>query len=127
VGLPERLREALDRAEEVAKRAAVHNDGSGVWRVSGGGLASGSYLLLSPYSAQSLGSRPLEHMAANDPAHVLRIIQAHRKITDEHEIVEMNLPPFDLLCVRCHEALCPTLAALASIYFPESDAAEGGS
>lgn len=128
VVLVDRLRAALDVIEQVAKDAEQYSDGSGVWRVGqGGGLASGSYLLLSPYSAQSLGSRALEHISIHDPATVLRTIQAHRALLERYDtaIVARDAAEGTLLAgatrmsLRIHEE---NVRLVASIYFPESDA-----
>jgi hypothetical protein len=61
-----------------------------------------------------------------DPAHVLRTIQAHRQIVELHE-GSHECSQYDHngdvdRCTWVHEGdICSTLAAVASIYFPESD------
>jgi hypothetical protein len=135
--LVERLTRALDEREAVV-RAAWTEPGAGEWRVTThGGLAQGPYMMLEPHHVDGqLGSRALAHIAASDPAHVLRTIQAHRAIVDEavswwHEEHEdgwyscglMESCINDLARGSCTCGLDARrdviLGALASIYFPE--------
>lgn len=100
VGLPERLRAELLRREEIAQRATA-------WRVTFG------------TTKQGVRHRLIEFANANDPAFVLRTIQAHRAILDRHGPGVSH--PEE--CGRCNDPFpCGDLRALASIYFPESDA-----
>lgn len=56
----------------------------------------------------------------------LRTIQAHRRLLDRHRAVDgkrLANGERTPICQHCYEAMpCEDVAALASIYFPESDA-----
>jgi hypothetical protein len=74
----------LDEDEHAAQQTAQMGDGTGEWRVSGGGLATGPWQLLSRYSAEGqLSSWHLDHIARHDPARVLRDVAAKRLVLEE--------------------------------------------
>ena len=53
------------------------------------------------------------HIAANDPAHVLRTVAAHRAILDQHPADEER----EWRCAECRSLRpCPTVKLVASIY-----------
>jgi hypothetical protein len=72
--------------------------------------------------------RPVDglHLQTHDPAHVLRTIQAHRKIIDRHKPCRCGEQDEGGACRTCGHCSkyvpCPDVRDLASIYFPESDA-----
>jgi hypothetical protein len=152
--LVERLRAKIDEAEAIARAAdagprwsaRVPTDGPvvdigeevawsreidyAVWRCED--EQDGCPEVARGYAAEA------RHIAANDPAHVLRTIQAHRKIIERHKprplmnndgvrVVEMQCSA----CVAVDEIdwfndeiayesfPCDDVLALASIYFPE--------
>jgi hypothetical protein len=82
--LVERLRSALDERERVAREAQALNDDAGRWtqvdpdrepgRIVDGHGEVVTYDEGAPLEVQAA------HIAANDPAHVLRIVLAHREI-----------------------------------------------
>ncbi len=139
VVLVDRLRSELDRLEAIANAAAVP---SLHWAEDSAWLTDMLDPLPSQRHERAPGWQPMitpeeiKHIAANDPATVLRTIQAHRKIIDDHQhefglkhyLVDEGDPTFG--CTRCHDndglimpaGWCVTVLALASIYFPESDA-----
>lgn len=107
--LVERLRAALDRAEEIAD-AAIRPP-SPPWA-----------------SARLWRQRPenAAFMAANGPDVVLRSVAAHRKILDRHAPRETSDGAACTAClVTWHYEIdnepwpCSDVRALASIYFPE--------
>ena len=119
-----RLRARLDEYEAVARVATagpwVAEHAFGTWFVSpvaATTTAAGNVSRLKP------GQRAdAHHIAANDPATVLRTIQAHRKILDAHPLtVYTDEEPGYAQVLNDH--LCPgtqtpclTLRALVSIY-----------
>jgi uncharacterized protein DUF6221 len=141
VGLPERLRQRLADLETVA-RAAIERSGTADWAANPYGNVmpadprGNDWLAVAPY-AGDLGDVGV-HIAAHDPAHVLRTIQAHRRLLDRHSprplmnndgvrVVEMQCSA----CVAVDEIdwfndeiayetyPCDDVRDLASIYFPE--------
>lgn len=122
--LAERLRSALDEHEKAAKRAAgMRYDlpSDAPWesaRIYVERGVPGSYL-------------PLQALC--NPTHVLRTVAAHREILRLHESI--NVWPEGTegakfytgskrVCSSCDERTdtpCPTVRALASIYFPDED------
>lgn len=115
--LVDRLRAELDRLEAIARTA----DGTHRWPPR-----------LAHDRPQSKAA--IELMKFHSPAHVLRTIQAHRKIIDRHRALDGA--DGVLVCRVCSfvddfdlpdgaEYPCADVLALASIYFPESDATDG--
>lgn len=107
--LTERLRAALDRAEEIARATEV-SDGPDQW-----------------WSANDLGAHVDEadttFIVANGPAHVLRTVAAHRKILARHHTGGQSPWTGDMTrrCVTCFQGFpCESVRDLASIYFPEA-------
>lgn len=129
LSLVERLRAALDRAEEIARAAAAP---SLHWREDSAWLTDMLDPLPSQRAERAPGWQPMitpeeiKHIAANDPAHVLRTVAAHRKILDRHAPVELERTVCEVCSSRTwdDEELigtypCVDVLALASIYFPE--------
>lgn len=127
--LVDRLRAELDRLEAIARQAMVGSVWDGKQQrpvvTDGRWTANGCYVEGDHFEIYDEGghtTEQAEHIAANDPAHVLRTIQAHRKIIDllpaVAEVEERDEDEHGPLDVRPSAEL---LAALASIYFPESD------
>jgi len=130
--LVERLRAELDRREQIAEATS-----GGPWEHNQYGIESevwsqtGHRVLLRPPTHHgtggynTFGAPDCRFVAANDPAHVLRTIQAHRQILDAHPLaVYTDEEPGYAQVLNDH--LCPgsqtpclTIRALASIYFPE--------
>lgn len=78
----------LDVDEHAARQTAQLGDGTGEWQVSGGGLATGPWQLLSRYSAEGqLSSWHLDHIARHDPARVLRDVEAKRALLAQYDAV----------------------------------------
>jgi hypothetical protein len=74
--------------EEVARALVSLSDSPGEWRMmAGGGIAAGSYELLSRYSADQLTSWHLRHIVRHDPARVLRDVEAKRRLLAQHQAV----------------------------------------
>lgn len=129
LSLVERLRAALDRAEEIARAAEDEVPHNATWRAE-------RELVVAPIPGSEFVAVVAElfdpvrvgvgqHIALHDPAHVLRTVAAHRKIlayaerADQLEVAvddAFRVGPRD-------EETNPylgdlILAALASIYFP---------
>ena len=125
--LVDRLRAALDRAEEIARAAGAR---SMDWREDSAFLTD----MVIPLPSQ-LRDRPgwmpmitredILHMAANDPRAVLRSVAAHRKIIDAWCAADhvagfpMDDCTHDSAATGAAEALKIAVEALAAVYFPE--------
>lgn len=127
--LIERLRGALDEAERIASAAAAEVPHNMAWRTERGlvvaPIADSEFVAVVVELVEPAGLGVGQHIAANDPAHVLRTIQAHRKIVEIHYSAWSAAGD---ICFACDDGSgveatwpCATLRALASIYFPESD------
>jgi hypothetical protein len=140
--LIERLRAELDRLEAIAVAAAECARPPWTAEAEAWERTTSAYLRDADGNAQgescgccstgTLAPAVAAHAAAFDPAHVLRTIQAHRQLVDEHDGTDFPFDPegsahgsysWTPHCVGCgQEEPCSTLRALASIYFLESDA-----
>lgn len=132
--LIERLRAELDRLEAVAL-AATRNE----WRVDHWCNERGTdHLVVADFDAGPpafaiKNEADAAHIAAHDPAHALRTIQAHRKILDCYHDVTERLAHWkregdERLAAWARvevDTLRWAIEQVASIYFPESDAADG--
>lgn len=110
-GLVERLRSALALTEEIA-----HSMPPFPWRFdgdSGDVLAADGVVVAEPWALSTNQERNVgRFIAAQDPAHVLRTVAAHRKILDEHApILDIVEWPHDqngkgqaMVCPRCQNA-----------------------
>lgn len=117
-----RLREALDRLEAIAKATTCAVPWKAV-RVSDLGTdvqgACEGWVTASTQGA--CAAEDARFIAANDPATVLRTIQAHRKILDRCSQVLSKAPKY-VEDWAVDELLAELIMRdLASIYFPESD------
>lgn len=115
--LTERLRKALDEAEQFAR----YSGGTGGWAVgecvdSDDGKTTEWQIVEGNYPvARVRGNMRANHIAHHDPASVLRMVAAHRKILDLHPDDGQDQP----LCNGCGGEFrwpCPTLTALAEAY-----------
>ncbi len=117
--LVERLRAALDRAEEIARAAMVVSRWNGVdmeaRTVDGRWTADRRYIEGDGFEIYDEGGHTDEQaafIAEHDPASVLRTVAAHRKILEEHApILAMVEWPHDqngkgeaMVCPRCQNA-----------------------
>lgn len=122
LSLVERLRAALDRAEEIARAATP-----GPWHagnateLGAADVYAGREAVTSAYAEPCCSYEDAVHMAANGPDVVLRTVAAHRKILDllpaVAELEERDEREHGPLDVKPSAEL---LAAVASIYFPEA-------
>lgn len=123
VGLPERLAAELDRLEAIARQAMEGSvwDGKqhrlkitdGQWTANGCHIEGDSFEI---YDEGGHSDEQAAHIAANDPAHVMRTIRVHRKWLDRHRIHD----EYDWLCVADNSFFpCETVVDLASIYLSE--------
>jgi hypothetical protein len=99
---------------------------SGSWRRLLGGIETVErrYVVSDSSTGWAVGDEDGLFIAANCPAHVLRTIQAHRKIIamhrGDHECSQMGSDgEIDAFSYVMADETCSTLAAVASIYFPE--------
>lgn len=124
LSLVERLRAALDRAEEIARAV-----GQPHWSEDSAFLTDMVIPLPSQVRARPgwipmITPEDIRHMAANDPAHVLRSVAAHRKLLERYETaviardvaVDTPLAGATRMALRLAQE---TLEIVASIYFPE--------
>jgi hypothetical protein len=133
--LVDRLRAALDHAEEAARAASP-----GPWRLLEDGevesapLTEGDWMRahVAGYFGHYEVRTPEEDcafIAANDPVHVLRTIAAHRRIVERHRPALERPSPLGTLCHYCSpgeaqtEHPCADLRDIASIYL--TDTAQG--
>jgi hypothetical protein len=112
--LVERLRHALDAHEVVMRQATP-----GPWTIEPNrSVRAGDDLVVASVTARDLwpSARDASFIAVNDPAHVLRTIQAHRKIVGRHERGVFH--PDE--CGRCNDPFpCPDVRSIAAIYLPD--------
>lgn len=126
----DKLRAALDRAEEIARAAASAIAEHGAWDAAG---------RRSFHDVDGMCQDERAFIVANGPDVVLRTVAAHRLIVDLHaddhtcrvmvdgSAVSPTHPaswparPEDLYFDDEH---CPTLLALAAVYFPEAPDAD---
>lgn len=134
--LVDRLRAALDAHERIARDATP-----GPWEVEPNrSVRAGDELVVASVTARNLwpSGHDASFIAINDPAHVLRTIQAHRTILARH--IPRSFEHTGATAVWCMACVaideinwfddeiayqlfpCDDVRALASIYFPESDA-----
>jgi hypothetical protein len=112
------LAAALDAAQATAEAATAANGGN--WVTDGLMVNAAEVEVCEP----SLTEENARHIAANDPAHVLRLVAAHR------ELLAMHVPGGDKGddCLGCCEGMnryedliydwwpCPTIKLLAGAY-----------
>ena len=135
------LRARLDEDEAAAKTAQVRRPGP--WAVidpSGLGNLHFATEIHDPQGkpvAVVSGGYITSHIVRHDPARVLRDVEAKRRILAEHEDTQRGYVADhgvnELMCVRCADAdrdgdpyaeepyPCPTLRALAAVYFDHPD------
>jgi hypothetical protein len=135
-----RLRRCLDEDEATAKEAATSTaahwvqgtqqppnwDGSTVYQ------ADDDLAWFKPFESEEAAA----HIARWDPARVLRVVVAHRKILDEHPPVAALYEEADNVCATCIDNYqtptwkpwpCPTIQALIEIYADRLSAPGGTS
>jgi hypothetical protein len=114
-------------ADEAVARAAAHlSDGGGRWWVDGPAAQSGKHWIYA--TGEKFNDREIaDFIAHQDPAHVLAVCEAHRRIVELHVEDEgvCRVCQWDRDCdqpVYTHNDdpawlyPCPTLRALAAIY-----------
>ncbi len=128
--LVDRLRAALDQHEQVA-HAAANGDPHWVqstWPTDRGHIttAGGGTVV---YDEGCPSEEQATHIAANDPANVLRTIAAHRRIAERHAPQQVTGGHYE--CRTCSDgygyhdpAPCADLRDIASIYLPDTDQGE---
>ncbi len=134
--LIERLRAAIDETEEVALAAAGLGASGRNWRrdlISCVEDADGGLIV---YGEGTPTRERADHIARHDPASVLRMVTAHRKILELHvsnpltqDMVRISDGTPVATCISCGgwyamktgtEWPCATLLALAEVYSIES-------
>ncbi len=127
--LVDRLRAALDHAEAVARAAITHAGygPTGEWATSDDGSVmpadpgGNDWIAVGPWSG-ALGDIGV-HIAANDPAHVLRTVAAHRRIIAIYKYAVASRDADSMAWNRAVD-MEHVLADLASIYLPDTDQGE---
>lgn len=134
--LVDKLSAAIDEDERIATRAAGAHGGSAEWQFVPASddaepvVAIGDHLLHSDYhrAEHPLLPSEIQHVARHDPARVLRMVAAHRKILDVHRIETRHIEGWraEYSCNRCdwtpEEHLwndgqaCEAIMALAEVY-----------
>ncbi len=151
--LADRLNAALDRAEQTARAAAAQFAGTSglVWENRSGDSVGPADAVDNSTVAHGrwdyLGDEIADHIALNDPAHVLRTVAAHRNVAllhggvhDCREFISGVYPddwpadaPYGTAGERWSHVStehfdadepCPTLRGIASIYLPDLDQGE---
>ncbi len=123
--LADQLRTALDRAEATARAATP-----GPWHALDGGVVDDDHEQWPVADTDSKRNREDRvFIAANDPAHVLLTVAAHRRIVDRHQPQQVNGDYHE--CRTCSDgygyhdpAPCADLRDIASIYLPDLDQGE---
>jgi hypothetical protein len=114
-GPAEYLAAALDTAEATALDASTqqgpdwtfHPDNIDRALITGSGYAGYTFGDVVSYDEGAPSEHQAEHIAANDPSHVLRVIAAHRKLAELHSPMDAVaakarvLPPGISLCNVC--------------------------
>ncbi len=113
-----RLRSELDRREKIAAEADLSDEEPG-----GSWYAADGLSLSWHEGGNGLADFDAEFIAANEPADVLRTIQAHRRILDDYEnsfVLVAEAPRSDKAWADgINTAMIKMLGYLAFIYFPE--------